>query len=237
MSTINIETLEGLPQECMDAMKEYHESLLKNQKFEFINELSYEAQVVSHFIGDKAIKHNIICHHYTRANPDDILQGGLKSRTGDEIRRTFLDGYGNLFSDEEKDQMKEAWSAMPKAFRDNYIFFCLVKCPLDDFGRVAPLLTNFGGEQIYMPFKNHPTITAKLKSIGKPLIVQCRVNPQNLQNIDADDLGMAIVSSYCRRYNSRIELYDADVYQNEPVPAENIVSIEEVDSSIIEEFC
>ena len=142
-------------------------------------------------ITDFSKDRKIIGYHYTRADKDDILKGGLKSRTGQEIRETFLSRYGELFTAEELDTIKNAWKAYFNknmiSCRDYRIFFNLTTTALFDSG-AEPLLQYYGGEQVYMPLKSFPSIAKKIQNIGSPLLIKATLNPCQLKLFDYEDI-------------------------------------------------
>ena len=167
----------------------------------------------------------IICYHYTRADKTDILKGGLKSRTGQEIRETFLSRYGKLFTDEELDTIKNAWQAYFNknmiSCRDYRIFFNLTTTALFDSG-AEPLLQYYGGEQVYMPLKGFPSIAKKIQNIGTPLLIKATLDPCQLKLFDYEDIAKVAISSYHRLLRPEASQCDRDVYQNEPILPEQI---------------
>lgn len=219
MKILNLCTLAGFPSFFFKEM-EKHTELLLNSEFE--DEL-VENQVFRDLIEritDFSKDCKIIGYHYTRADRDDIIKGGLKSRTGQEIRETFLSRYGYLFTAAELDIIKNEWekyfNKIAISSRDHRIFFNLTTTALFDGGAV-PLLQYYGGEQVYMPLKNFPSIAKKIQNIGSPLLIKATLNPNLLKLFDYEDIAKVAISSYHRLLRPDASQYDQDAYQREPV--------------------
>ena len=168
---------------------------------------------------------NIIGYHYTRANKEDILKEGLKSKSGQEIRATFLSRYSGLFTVEELETIKKLWDAyfdrIMVESRDHRIFFNLTTTALFD-GGAEPLLKYYGGEQVYMPLQRESSIAQKLQSIGTPLLIKVILDPKQLSNFYEDDIAKIAISSYHRNKNNNADQYDRDVYQQQPISPSQI---------------
>ena len=168
---------------------------------------------------------NIVGYHYTKANKEDILKEGLKSRSGQEIREIFLSRYSGLFTVEELETIKKLWDAyfdkIQKSSRDNYIFFNLTTEALSNSG-AEPLLKYYGGEQVYMPLQREFTIAQKLRGIGTPLLIKAILDPKQLSNFYEDDIVKIAISSYHRTKRMDANQYDCDVYQRHPISPSQI---------------
>lgn len=219
MKILNLCTLAGFPSFFFKEM-ERHTELLLNSEFE--DEL-VENQVFRDLI-EKITNFSkgrkIIGYHYTRADKDDIIKGGLKSRTGQEIRENFLSRYGYLFTATELGIIKNAWQAYFNknmiSCRDYRIFFNLTTTALFDSG-AEPLLQYYGGEQVYMPLKGFPSIAKKIQKIGSPLLIKATLDPSQLKLFDYEDIAKVAISSYHRLLRPDATQYDQDAYQREPI--------------------
>jgi hypothetical protein len=89
MKILNLCTLAGFPSFFFEEM-EKHTELLLNTEFEdeLLENPAFQDLIEQTTDFSKNCK--IIGYHYTRANKDDIIKSGLKSRTGQEIRETFF---------------------------------------------------------------------------------------------------------------------------------------------------
>lgn len=219
MKILNLCTLAGFPSFFFEEM-EKHTEILLNTEFEDELVENPTFQDLIERITDFSKDCKIIGYHYTRADKNDILKGGLKSRTGQEIREAFLSRYGKLFTDEELDTIKNAWQAYFNknmiSCRDFRIFFNLTTTALFDSG-AEPLLQYYGGEQVYMPLKGFPSIAKKIQNIGSPLLIKATLNPSQLKLFDYEDIAKIAISSYHRLLRPDASQYDQDAYQREPV--------------------
>lgn len=219
MKILNLSTLAGFPSFFFDEMEKLTELLLNTEyKDEWVENPVIQDLIerITNFSKD----YKIIGYHYTRADKDDILKGGLKSRTGQEIRETFLSRYGKLFTPEELNTIKNAWETyFNKTMidcRDHKIFFNLTTVALFN-GGAESLLQYYGGEQVYMPLKGFPSIAKKIQNIGSPLLIKAILDPSRLKLFDYEDIAKIAISSYHRLLRSDASQCDRDVYQIEPV--------------------
>lgn len=167
----------------------------------------------------------IIGFHFTRANAEDILMQGLLARSGKDIRSEFLRKHSNSFSKTELAIIEQAWKRgfdeTDERSRDHRIFFNFTLDALKSGGG-EPLLKSFGGEQVYIPLQNIPGIGQKIRNIGTPLIVKCRLDPNKVNTFIQHPWGMIAVSTYHRTLNPCAGVIDQDGYQMTPVPAQHI---------------
>lgn len=224
MKVLNLCTLAGFPPFFFEEMEKRTKLLLNT---EFSDELVENPvfQELIERITEFSKDCNIIGYHYTRANKEDILKEGLKSRSGQEIRETFLSRYSGLFTVEELETIKKLWDAyfdkIQKSSRDNYIFFNLTTEALSNSG-AKPLLKYYGGEQVYMPLQRESSIAQKLKGIGAPLLIKAILDPKQLNNFYEDDIAKIAISSYHRNKRTDADQYDCDVYQRQPISPSQI---------------
>ena len=224
MKILNLCTLAGFPPFFFEEMEKHTELLLNTEHEDELVENSAFQDLIER-ITEFSKDCKIIGYHYTRANKDDIIKVGLKSRTGQEIRETFLSRYGNLFTSEELDTIKNAWKAYFNKnmifCRDYRIFFNLTTTALFDSG-AEPLLQYYGGEQVYMPLKGFPSIANKIQNIGIPLLIKATLDPSRLKLFDYEDIAQVAISSYHHLLRPDASRCDRDIYQNEPISPNQI---------------
>lgn len=229
MKVINLDNLEGLPQQFIDELSKWEDNFKDTDYLDDLLELSdFEILIVKI---DRFCLHNTIFgYHYTRANPEQIKTNGLLSRKGVEIRETFLDSYSNLFSISELESIKNQWllnfgHTEQQEIRDNKIFFNFT---LKEFGTLgsAPLLKYFGGEQIYWPLHELDGIREKLEGLGIPMIVKCVLKPSELSTFTQFPWGKIAASTYHSLKNQNACRFDQDGYQTTSVSPSNIELIE-----------
>lgn len=219
MKILNLCTLAGFPSFFFEEMEKHTELLLNT---EFSDELVENPvfQELIERITEFSKDCNIIGYHYTRANKEDILKEGLKSRSGHEIRETFLSRYSGLFTVEELETIKKLWDAYFNRImvesRDHRIFFNLTTTALFD-GGAEPLLKYYGGEQVYMPLQRESSIAHKIHGIGAPLLIKAILDPKQLCNFYEYDIAKIAISSYHRQLCRDTTQYDQDAYQRESV--------------------
>lgn len=166
--------------------------------------------------------------HYTRAMPESIRKNGLLIRSGDEIRATFLEEHGYLFTKSEIITINELWKSYFKdsqsSARDGRVFFNFTESALNTSG-TKYLLGLYGGEQVNMCFELDDPIGEKLGSIGVPLVVQCALDPNMVRTFIEYPWGKILVSAYHLMVNSEAYGIDQDGYQTDPVKFDDIIKI------------
>lgn len=219
MGILNLNDLQGLPNTFSDRLLKIKEILKSTDHLENIESI-HEVQDIIADIDNYCCKNLIIGFHFTRANIIDIKENGLIARTGNEIRKSFLEKYGDLFTSGEISLIKESWRTNFKKEdaknRDKKIFFNFTLTALEN-GGAELLLTYFGGEQIYFPIYQKPNISEKLKKIGTPVIIKCTLNPKNIKTFIEHPWGKIAVSTFHRTQNPNASIIDQDGSQYIPV--------------------
>ena len=182
MNVINLEDLSGLPRQFLARLKEFNQEFLET---DYLDSLGHLGNLQNLIIAiDNYCQENIIIgYHYTRANPECILEKGLLARTGSEIRNEFLSQHKHHFTPEELvrilDEWRNCFDEEDEEIRDNHVFFNFTMCAMKD-GGTDLLLENCGGEQVYTPLYHIDSIKDKIKQIGQPIIVKCKLHPKDL---------------------------------------------------------
>lgn len=149
-------------------------------------------------------KRFIVGFHYTKGLPTEIATTGLKCRTGLEIRNNFLANHGSIFTQKELEIIQKAWDAdfdlRQQKSRDSRIYFNFTTTALNSPG-TEPLLTHFGGEQVYMPLQHLDSIGTKIKMLGVAMIIKCVLDPKNLNTFHEYPWGRIAVSTYHHSLN------------------------------------
>lgn len=222
--TIDLNNLQALPKEFLDELKSINHLFKENR---FLENLLQDHSIIDLIgrINEYCLKSQIFGYHYTRANPEEIEKMGLTCRKGEDIRNAFITNFGHHFTEREKSKIKKAWEDhfdhQQQNSRDNRLFFNFTTYALEDYG-AEPLLTNFGGEQVYMPIQDLGSIGDKIKKIGKPLILKCKLDPDNIKTFYEYPWGRIAVSTYHCQVNPEARQDDQDGYQNVDVRPEDI---------------
>jgi hypothetical protein len=211
-------------------------SILAEQRELMISAESIEELLKSEEIRDVVIaldliveKEGVVGYHYTRNFKQSIEINGLVMKSGAERRAFFLKEYGNRFTPEQLERLKDGWgnyfNSVQNQVRDNLLWFNLTKSSLRN-GDAEPLLRNYGGEVVYMPFSQDRELSEILGSIGEPLVIRCNLDTGNLRTFSTHPWGNVWLSSYHLRVNSDAYQTDLDVYAGSPVLPEQIINIE-----------
>lgn len=227
MAIIDLNDLKGIPKDYIEELQTFNVLFKENV---FLEDLlsNYSINNLVERINEFCLKNQIFGYHYTRAIPDELIRTGLTCRKGDDIREAFIANFGNQFTEDEKLKIKEKWNnhfEFQKKNRDNRLFFNFTTIELENYG-AEPLLSNYGGEQVYLPLCDLPGIGEKIKCIGTPLILKCKLDPNNINTFHERTWGRIAVSSYHCQLNNEAIQFDQDGYQYNNVKPENIEIIE-----------
>lgn len=228
MNEINLESLDGIPKYFIQKLEKNISLFKEEESLEKLIEQEEIKNLIEE-IHNYCNQNIIIGFHYTRAFPEQIIEKGLICRTGEEIRADFIKNYSSLFSTTEIQEIKSQWDKYfnknTKKSRDNTLFFNFTTTALVNHG-AQPLLANFGGEQVYMPICHLENISSKIRNIGKPLILKCKLNPLKIKTFYENPWGRIAVSSYHRLQNPEVFQDDQNGYQFENVLPKDIDIIE-----------
>jgi hypothetical protein len=224
MELIDLEKLIGLSPRFLEQLDKNKDLFMRFDSFERI-EQDDDIHFLIEQINDYCNNNLILGYHYTRALENDILKNGLLIRTGSEIRNEFIKNHHSIFSKSEIDEILNAWECsfdkQDEEVRDNRIWFNFTKDALKN-GGAELLLKYYGGEQVYAPIYQINGIGSKLSKIGVPLIVKCRLKPQEITTFSEYSWGKIAVSSYHRLQNLEALVFDQDGYQTCSVSSTDI---------------
>lgn len=214
-----VDRLRAIESQCMD--HEFSESLIKrNDVSSLVRDLDLYCR-----------SNRVIGIHYTRAIPESIQSKGLLIREGREIRETFLNEHGHLFSQEEILIIRKRWEDYfdhdQSSVRNRRIFFNFTEKELGGSG-TEYLLGLYGGEQVSMCFELDEPIGLKLGLIGAPLVVRCSLDPNQVETFIENPWGKILISSFHALTNSSAYRIDQDGYQSVPVKPEDVVEVREL---------
>jgi hypothetical protein len=171
---------------------------------------------------------HVACYHFTRAEQSDILQHGLRSRSGRQWRDAFIRRHSHHFNADQLAQIGEAWASYfngpQRSVRDGRIWFNLTLDALD-CGGADPLLTHYGGENVYMPFKRETNIVSVLQSLGTPFVVECTIPAAELLRLRQIEFGKVWLSSLHVMANPEALQFDQDIYVTDDVNPTQITRI------------
>lgn len=222
MGLIDFENISSLPDIYLKKMTELSDIF---KQIEHIEEVEPEIYELIYDIDQYCKKGLVVGYHFTRASAESITNRGLLIRNGNEIRQHFLDEYGHVFSPEETIRIKNLWEnyfTIPDCEgRDGKVFFNFTLNALKNRGAYY-LLNYFGGEQIHFPLTELGIISSKIASLGEPLIVRCRLKPENIYVPMHEPWGKIAVSAFHRAINEAAMIVDQDGYQVIPVGPDDL---------------
>lgn len=100
MIVVNLENLEGLPEQFLKQLSNYDHLFKKCDHLENLEKVIGIQNIISE-INNYAENNAIIAFHYTRAIPKEISETGLICRSGSEIRESFLEKFSTIFTAQE----------------------------------------------------------------------------------------------------------------------------------------
>ena len=228
MKTVDLNNLNGIPIKFSKRLEKFNSDFLNNNFLEHVLSNSYITELIED-INDYCLQNEIFGYHYTKAIPKDILDSGLICRNGDDIRNSFVKDFGFKFTKEELNNIRKIWLShfdeQEKESRDNLLFFNFTTTALEN-SSANSLLSYYGGEQIYMPIQELKGIGSKIKKIGKPLILKCKLDPKKIKTFNELPWGKIAVSTYHCKINKGAYQVDQDGYQSINVDPKNIEIIE-----------
>jgi len=157
-----------------------------------------------------------------------FLSTGLRTLDRVAHQTQFLETHGHLFSQHEKNVMRSAWeSYFPGAQdigRNGLLWFCLSAYLVVNNG-TKYFFNYFGGEAIYMPLLNHPLILEKLRKIGSPVVVEVRLNPNELKTLGEFPFALNALSHYQKSVNPSAYIHSREGHLKRNVTPEEITQI------------
>lgn len=226
-SPIELGSAQDIPRDIEEQLYSFM-SRFKDEEFqEPLLESSSIIEIVSE-LNELANKYGVAGYHYTRSFTSSIHENGLIIRSGVERRNQFLEEHGHLFTSFQLERLKHGWNEYfnneQNRVRDHRIWFNLTTKALND-GGAAPLLENYGGEVVYMPFSRDEEILQILGQLGEPLVVKCSLDTRTLTTFSQEPWGKVLLSSYHRSVNPDAYHVDYDVYSRVTVPSDKIMEI------------
>src|SRR5690606_19486350 len=89
-------------------------------------------------------------------------------------------------------------------------------------GGIDEFIFYYGGEQVYLPIYEIPSIGDKLKGIGTPKILKCVLNPNDIIRVNLIPFGKVAVSTYHRSINLDAMTFDVTVDIKKDIHPDNI---------------
>lgn len=174
----------------------------------------------------------IWAYHCTKeASPGHFLGSGLRLTNLEEHQAKFLAAHGHRFTPREIDEMKRGWldhfvNGGQVAIRQNRIHACLSR-PLVVSHGTRLFHRYFGGEIIYFPHCDHPTIGPKLAAIGNPVVVEFAVLGSKLNC--RYPMSYYVLSRYHRQLKRSAHRFDSEADFGTAVPPADVIQVTPAD--------
>jgi hypothetical protein len=199
------------------------------REYEYIDSLAQDARArqLYYDLEDHLRTQAVRGYHCTREPATDYFSThGLRLTDIASHQAEFLETWGHVFTDREKDDMRRAWAEYfvgtgQERARNGMLWFCLTEgTARSDGARV--FLDQFGGEAVFMPLKDHPTIAPKLRQIGRPVIVEARLQPGTTAPLR---LALPLLSAYHRTIRPDAHVWEAETNVRQPVPPADVLAV------------
>lgn len=178
--------------------------------------------------------HWIRAYHCTKEPSEGHFRvQGLRVTNIAQHQAEFVAQFGDRFTAAELSEMNTSWhnyfvKGRQRELRDGQLWACLTRnLILDDCG-VDLFFSLYGGEAISMPFDDHPTITPKLRSIGRPVVVEVAVPGVNL--CANYPMSTALLSRYHQTVRQDARIFDSEAMWRSAVAPEHVLSVTPLDS-------
>jgi hypothetical protein len=166
-------------------------------------------------------------YHCTREPmPGYFSNHGLRLTDIASHQAEFLSQWGHLFTDSEKEDMRRARNSYfvgtgQERARNGMLWFCLTECSARAYG-TRVFFDYFGGEAVFMPLKDHPTVALKLGQIGTPVVVEARLQPGTTAPLR---LALPLLSAYHRTVRPDAHVWEAETNIRRPVPPADVLAV------------
>jgi hypothetical protein len=170
----------------------------------------------------------IRAYHCTREPmPGYFAREGLRLTDVEVHQREFLSTFGNQFTETELQDMQTTWRDYFKGTgqilaRNGRLWFCLTEATARSDGTEV-FFKHFGGEAIFMPLKEHPTIAAKLGTIGSPVIVEVQLLPDVTPKYTS--YARPLLSAYHLIRRPDASPWLSETYIGNPIAPKDILSV------------
>jgi hypothetical protein len=156
----------------------------------------------------------IQAYHCTREPAPGFFEShGLRLSDLKSHQDEFLTTYGQLFTSSELVEMQAAWNdyfhrgEMAHVGRNGMVWACLARTLVLSDGTTR-FFDYFGGEAIYWPVKDSPTLAPKLRAMGRPVVVELAVPGQDFRT--SQPLAWFVLSQFHQTLNKDAHLYTAE---------------------------
>lgn len=171
----------------------------------------------------------IVGYHCTKEpEPDFFKDRGLRVLDRKNHQAEFLKNHAWRFTPKEVVQIRQEWDSyfpgQQENSRNGKIWFCLIPHPVVD-GGADNLLTYFGGEAVYMPFRDGTPIAKKLSEIGNSVVVEAAITPDDLTTFTDNALAKNSFHLFHRYLNPEVVLSGYEGYISRDIPPQDIIQV------------
>jgi hypothetical protein len=176
----------------------------------------------------------IVGYHCTKEPEHGFFEAcGLRILDRKSHQAEFLTNHSWRFTAKELEQIRQTWESyfpgQQEKSRNGKIWFCLAPHQVVD-GGAENLLTYFGGEAVYMPFRDGASIADKLSQIGNSVVVEAAIVPSDLKTFSTNALAKNSLHLFHWHLNPEVVLSGYEGFVSRAILAEEIIQVTPRDS-------
>lgn len=226
MHPARLDDVGAIPAEFLPRLKALEPEFRRHEYIDSVTQHPV-ARAVQYDLEDFLRTQPVRGYHCTREPaPGYFKAHGLRLTDVASHQAEFLAAFGHLFTEGEKEDLRRAWARyfvgtgqLPA--RNGMLWFCLTEATAHSYGTQV-FFDHFGGEAVFMPLKDHPTIAPKLGKIGTPVIVEARLQPGTTVPLR---LALPLLSAYHRTIRPDAHVWDAETNIRQPVPPADVLAV------------
>lgn len=226
MQPIRLDDVSAIPAPFLPRLKALEAQF---RRHEYIDSVTQDpvARAVQYDLEDYLRTQPVLGYHCTREpTPGYFTAQGLRLTDIATHQAEFLATFGHVFTEGEKGDMHRAWNSYfvgteQARARNGMLWFCLTEATAHSSGTQV-FFDHFGGEAVFMPLKDHPTIAPKLGQIGSPVVVEARLQPGTTAPLR---LALPLLSAYHRTVRPDAHAWEAETNIRQAVPPADVLAV------------
>lgn len=170
----------------------------------------------------------ILAYHCTKQPVPGFFEArGLRLTDVHAHQQEFLAAFAGEFTQPELANLQSSWDQhfmdTQLKNRNGRIWACLTReLVLSEGARW--FFKFYGGESIYFPMKDHPTLASKLEALGEPVVVEFAV--QGAELVTFYPLALPVLGALLRSWNTKeVAKSDLEAHIRMPVHTQDILVV------------
>ena len=226
-SPICLDSSDALPRELSKRLENYRQIFKTEQCLESVLR-RHEVRKIADDLETYLKQQRIRGYHCTKEPyPDYFKKHGLRTTNVWAHQAEFLKNFGDRFSAREIVTIQTAWTNYfehegQRKLRDGNVWVCLSRTLINDSG-TKNFIRYFGGEAIFWPLMEMPSILAKLAKIGTPVIVEVDLPGGSLNS--KYPMSHAVLSNFHVGIRPDAYTYESEACLTHTVPPLEIICV------------